>query len=219
MPAGIYGSFDVLIARTGQRTNEIVKLLARIGGLPAGALIAGIMGMNFKPALFTHPELFWVTVAIIASIAVTTRRRENASLDLVRSCSSGRGVGHSIRQVPPVAPTLQTTSMLGAASQRSSWAFSCDQTISTGARSPRGIGPWRLRDDTTSTTSRMPLTSSLATMWAVPIWSRNDSRSRASLSPPRMTWMNDESMNSAYGTSTTTTHCSRRARKIGISSS
>ena len=69
----IYGSFDVLIARTGHRTNEIVKLLTLVSVvfLP-GALIAGIMGMNFKPALFTHPELFWVTVAIIASIAVTT---------------------------------------------------------------------------------------------------------------------------------------------------
>jgi magnesium transporter len=69
----IYGSFDVLIARTGHRTNEIVKLLTLVSVifLP-GALIAGIMGMNFKPGLFTHPELFWVTVAIIVSIAVTT---------------------------------------------------------------------------------------------------------------------------------------------------
>ena len=69
----IYGSFDVLIARTGHRTNEIVKLLTLVSVifLP-GALIAGIMGMNFKPDLFTHPELFWVTVALIVSIAVTT---------------------------------------------------------------------------------------------------------------------------------------------------
>jgi magnesium transporter len=52
----IYGSFDVLIARTGHRTNEIVKVLtlASVIFLP-GALIAGIMGMNFKPSLFTHP--------------------------------------------------------------------------------------------------------------------------------------------------------------------
>ena len=49
----IYGSFDVLIARTGHRTNEIVKVLtlASVIFLP-GALIAGIMGMNFKPSLF-----------------------------------------------------------------------------------------------------------------------------------------------------------------------
>jgi magnesium transporter len=69
----IYGSFDVLIARTGHRTNEIVKVLtlASVIFLP-GALIAGIMGMNFKPSLFTHPLLFWVMVAVIVSIGVAT---------------------------------------------------------------------------------------------------------------------------------------------------
>jgi magnesium transporter len=69
----IYGSFDVLIARTGHRTNEIVKVLtlASVIFLP-GALIAGIMGMNFKPGLFNHPLLFWVMVAVIVSIGVVT---------------------------------------------------------------------------------------------------------------------------------------------------
>jgi magnesium transporter len=69
----IYGSFDVLIARTGHRTNEIVKVLtlASVIFLP-GALIAGVMGMNFKPGLFNHPALFWATIAVIISIAVVT---------------------------------------------------------------------------------------------------------------------------------------------------
>ncbi len=69
----IVGSFDVLIARTGHRTNEIVKVLtlASVIFLP-GALIAGIMGMNFRPGLFTHPSLFWVTIAVILSIAIGT---------------------------------------------------------------------------------------------------------------------------------------------------
>ena len=69
----IYGSFDVLIARTGHRTNEIVKVLtlASVIFLP-GALIAGVMGMNFKVGLFTHPALFWATIAVIVSIAVVT---------------------------------------------------------------------------------------------------------------------------------------------------
>ena len=64
---------DVLIARTGHRTNEIVKVLtlASVIFLP-GALIAGIMGMNFKPSLFTHPLLFWATIAVIISIGVVT---------------------------------------------------------------------------------------------------------------------------------------------------
>ena len=28
--------------------------------------------MNFKPSLFNHPALFWVTIAVIVSIAVVT---------------------------------------------------------------------------------------------------------------------------------------------------
>ena len=52
----IVGSFDVLIARGGQRTNEIMKVLtlASVILLP-GALIAGVMGMNFKVGLFDEP--------------------------------------------------------------------------------------------------------------------------------------------------------------------
>jgi magnesium transporter len=66
----IVGSFDVLIARGGQRTNEIMKVLtlASVILLP-GALIAGLMGMNFKVGLFDNPSLFWVVVAMIVAIA------------------------------------------------------------------------------------------------------------------------------------------------------
>lgn len=69
----IVGSFDVLIARTGHRTNEIVKVLtlASVTFLP-GALIAGVMGMNFKVGLFSHPELFWVVVLAIFAIGAVT---------------------------------------------------------------------------------------------------------------------------------------------------
>ena len=69
----IVGSFDVLIARTGHRTNEIVKVLtlASMIFLP-GALVAGIMGMNFKVGLFEHAALFWVVVLVIALIAAVT---------------------------------------------------------------------------------------------------------------------------------------------------
>jgi magnesium transporter len=66
-------SFDVLIARTGYRTNEIMKVLtlASVLLLP-GALIAGILGMNFKVGLFEHAGLFWVVVALIAALAAAT---------------------------------------------------------------------------------------------------------------------------------------------------
>jgi magnesium transporter len=69
----VVGSFDVVIARTEQRTNEIMKVLtlASVLLLP-GALIAGILGMNFKVGLFTHPELFWVALFAILGIAAVT---------------------------------------------------------------------------------------------------------------------------------------------------
>jgi magnesium transporter len=66
----IVGSFDVLIARGGHRTNEIMKVLTLTSViLLPGALIAGLMGMNFKVGLFDHPTLFWVVLAVIVGIA------------------------------------------------------------------------------------------------------------------------------------------------------
>ncbi len=69
----VVGSFDVLIARTGHRTNEIMKVLtlASVLLLP-GALLAGVLGMNFKVGLFEHAELFWVVVAFIVAVALAT---------------------------------------------------------------------------------------------------------------------------------------------------
>ena len=69
----VVGSFDVLIARTEQRTNEIMKVLtlASVLLLP-GALIAGLLGMNFKVGLFEHASLFWVTIGAIVGLAAAT---------------------------------------------------------------------------------------------------------------------------------------------------
>jgi len=69
----IVGSFDVLLASTGQRTNEIMKVLtlASVLLLP-GALIAGVMGMNFTLGIFETAAYFWVVLAIILAVAVTT---------------------------------------------------------------------------------------------------------------------------------------------------
>ena len=69
----IVGSFDVLIARGGHRTNEIMKVLTLTSViLLPGALIAGIMGMNFKVGLFDDPNTFWVVLAVIVLIAPIT---------------------------------------------------------------------------------------------------------------------------------------------------
>jgi len=69
----VVGSFDVVIARAGHRTNEIVKVLtlASMLLLP-GTLIAGVLGMNFQVGLFGHAWLFWVAIGAIAALAVAT---------------------------------------------------------------------------------------------------------------------------------------------------
>ena len=69
----VVGSFDVLVARTGQRTNEIMKVLT-LGTvlLLPGALIAGIMGMNFKLGIFEENSFFWVVLGLIAVLAAVT---------------------------------------------------------------------------------------------------------------------------------------------------
>jgi magnesium/cobalt transport protein CorA len=69
----IVGSFDVLLASTGQRTNEIMKVLtlASVLLLP-GALIAGVMGMNFDVGIFDTAAYFWVVLAVIAGAVVAT---------------------------------------------------------------------------------------------------------------------------------------------------
>jgi magnesium transporter len=69
----IVGSFDVLIARGGHKTNRIMTVLtlASVILLP-GALLAGVMGMNFKVGLFQVTWVFWVVVAAIAAFAPIT---------------------------------------------------------------------------------------------------------------------------------------------------
>jgi magnesium transporter len=67
----VVSSFDVLIARTGHRTNEIVKVLTLTSViLLPGSLLAGVMGMNFKAPLFEHTWGFWVVIGVMVAIAV-----------------------------------------------------------------------------------------------------------------------------------------------------
>ena len=67
----IFGSFDLLVARIGQRTNDIMKILTlgTVILLPA-TVLAGVMGMNFKVGLFDYAWLFWVVVATMLVVAV-----------------------------------------------------------------------------------------------------------------------------------------------------
>jgi magnesium transporter len=69
----VVGSFDVLVARTGHRTNEIMKVLTLVTVLLLpGALIAGIMGMNFKLGVFENNGYFWIVLALITGLAAVT---------------------------------------------------------------------------------------------------------------------------------------------------
>ena len=69
----LIGSFDILMARTGQRTNDVMRVLTVVSAvlLPA-SLLAGIMGMNFQPSFFERPELFFVVLVVMVVIAVGT---------------------------------------------------------------------------------------------------------------------------------------------------
>ena len=66
----IFGSFDLLVARIGQRTNDIMKVLTlgTVTLLPA-TVLAGVMGMNFEVGLFNYAWLYWVVIALMLVIA------------------------------------------------------------------------------------------------------------------------------------------------------
>jgi Mg2+ and Co2+ transporter CorA len=69
----VVGSFDVLIARGGHKTNRIMTVLTLTSViLLPGALLAGIMGMNFKVPFFDHAVMFWVVVGVIIGMAPLT---------------------------------------------------------------------------------------------------------------------------------------------------
>ena len=75
----LLGTFEILMTRTAQKTNDIVKLLTilTVMLLPS-TLIAGILGMNFHPSFFDTPSLFWAAIGLMIltmSITLITIRR------------------------------------------------------------------------------------------------------------------------------------------------
>jgi len=74
------GSFDLLMSRVAQRTNDTVRVLTvvSVSLLPA-TLVTGVMGMNFHPSFFNHSEYFWLTLAaitvVVACVLATARLR------------------------------------------------------------------------------------------------------------------------------------------------
>jgi magnesium transporter len=65
-----FGSFDLIVARIGQRTNDIMKVLTlgTVILLPA-TVLGGIMGMNFEVGIFAHAWLFWAVIGLMAGVA------------------------------------------------------------------------------------------------------------------------------------------------------
>ena len=100
-----FGSFDLLVTRIGQRTNDIVKVLTLVTVilLPA-TVLGGIMGMNFQVGLFDQAWVFWVVIAAMLGIAVVVlSARPHPQLDLARTgCAAGRDL-NSLAVASPLA--------------------------------------------------------------------------------------------------------------------
>lgn len=81
----VNGSFDVYTSRVAHGTNETMRLLTVVTViLGTLAVVAGVLGMNFKAELFASNNGFWWTVggmavfsviAIVAAVTLLARRR------------------------------------------------------------------------------------------------------------------------------------------------
>lgn len=68
----VLGVFELYATKSAQMTNKFVQRLTFITVLTGSlAVIAGILGMNFKASIFDLENGFWVTVAILILTAVT----------------------------------------------------------------------------------------------------------------------------------------------------
>jgi Mg2+ and Co2+ transporter CorA len=69
----LLGTYEIVMTRSAQRTNDTIKLLTILSAvlLPA-SLIAGVLGMNFDLALFEEPSYFVVTLAVMVALMVGT---------------------------------------------------------------------------------------------------------------------------------------------------
>jgi magnesium transporter len=68
----LLGSFDVYMARSAHRTNNVMKVLTVLNAVLLPAIVlAGVMGMNFKIGFFEEAGNFWLVVAGMLALAVT----------------------------------------------------------------------------------------------------------------------------------------------------
>jgi Mg2+ and Co2+ transporter CorA len=66
----IFGSFDVLMSRTAQRTNDIMRVLTIVSvSLLPMTVIAGVLGMNSMPKSLATPLVFWGSIVAMFVVA------------------------------------------------------------------------------------------------------------------------------------------------------
>ena len=67
----VLGVFELYATKTAHRTNVFVQRLTFLTLITGSiAVIAGILGMNFKAEIFEHENGFWVTVGGLVAVAV-----------------------------------------------------------------------------------------------------------------------------------------------------
>ncbi|MCY7418400.1 MAG: CorA family divalent cation transporter [Chloroflexi bacterium] len=67
----LLGSFDIVMTRVGQRTNDLMRVLTVISAvLLPSVVVGGVMGMNFKAPLFDDPGNFPVVILAMALLAL-----------------------------------------------------------------------------------------------------------------------------------------------------
>ena len=67
----LVGSFDLYLGRASQRTNDVMKALTLLSAIALpGVVVAGVMGMNFKPAFFDDPNNFFVVIGLMVLFSV-----------------------------------------------------------------------------------------------------------------------------------------------------
>jgi Mg2+ and Co2+ transporter CorA len=68
----LIGSFDIVMTRTGQRTNDVMRVLTVISAvLLPSVVLAGVMGMNFHVDFFDTATNFYLVLFAMVALAVT----------------------------------------------------------------------------------------------------------------------------------------------------
>lgn len=67
----LVGSFDLYLGRASQRTNDVMKALTLLSAIALpGVVVAGVMGMNFKAAIFEDPNNFYLVIGAMITFSL-----------------------------------------------------------------------------------------------------------------------------------------------------